>query len=815
RTFPKLGSLAKHNDESNPPPTTQLHCFYTMAEPSVNAQPGSPWQVTDAGFDWCGKSNCHVGWSSSHDSAHLQSSMTQTRSQSRVAQRRAPKSLKRLLWPCKLSTPASEPASTTHPDRIARKLMQEQCILSPDEFLQRAHSSHRPVRPRRSSSVAPANRKRYQATIDPVQQQAMSVDYPSRDVSLAFDCMNPAASVVNNDRQGTRTESRAGQYISSLPVTWAANYTGNGPDLQGADAQTPVKTDKYPTPGQSPDHDRDQCWDQGAYWQPEPSNEVQLPERRYFPLSVALASPTRKPAHPPTFQRLIRGIRSARSIKSLTKLSQSALRGKPVLTAPPSPDYDTWPQALTSPQLVPAYSLADGPPFHHSSPIYRSESMDSTPEHFLPHSSYGFDEDQAGKLLMPVVYQEAPPPSLPTPPPSSPSSLSIASVDSVILPPRTSSLPNFVLRPHRLASHTPIRSTLPKLKLKPAPKSRQASVRVRSRTKAKTSPRPAHSVDNDAHQPLVGAMPVRAAPLPTKARVPSLGRLHWWPPVSRSITLTRINISRQDLTDMSSLQGCRLATHLCLARNRLRRLPTCIADFQQLTHFDLSYNRLHHLTAQLGDLAQLVDLNLAHNLLTQIPVTIGQLANLCSLSLLGNPLIKLPHSMAALFPTLKSFHLGAWPTEGLVIDRCHFELVSNDAPTGVASSHHDPVNAACPTPHQASSTQGQFVHLERQILRRMMTLLVSQLDRVEHQAVAVPWPTTHSYDASMPNTTVTNCHVTPAMAQVPSSVSSAPGHPARNTPGLGADDYQRLFATFKVYENVLRRASRNASCTAN
>ncbi|KAJ1981828.1 hypothetical protein H4R34_001929 [Dimargaris verticillata] len=818
RTLPQLGSFGKRKDESNPFPSAQLHCFNTKLEPSASAQLGYPWEAVANGVGQSANSNGHTGWSSSHDRAHLQTSQTRVRSQPCASQRSAPKAFKRLLWPSKHTTPASELASTTHSGPLSTKSRQEQCTHSTNGLPQRVQSSHRPpprpVRSRRSSSVALPKRKLYQATVNPCKQQTVPLIYPDCEVSLAFGPSEQETSVAGIDRHEPRSESWADQHISSLPVTWAANYTANEPDVQSADAQRPVKVEMYPTPGPSPSHDDYLHWDQDAYWQREQSVDIQLPERRYFPLTVTLQSPTPKPANPPTFQRLIRGIRSARSIKSLKKLSQSALRSKTTPTdtvSPPSPDYDTWPLAPISPHFVPAHSVADGLSFPHSDPMCQSSSIDSMSEHFLPYSSYGFDGDQCNTALAPLAYREVPPPLLPTPPPSSPSSSSIASIDSVVLPPRTSSLPNFVLRPHRLASHTPIRSTLPKLKLKPAPKSRQSSVFAHSTKKTKKSPHPAKGVEQGAQKYLIDTIPEMAHLSPTNA-VSCLYQLSWSPPRSRSVTLTHITISGQDLTDMSSLEGCQLATHLCLARNRLRRLPACIADFQQLTHLNLSHNRLHHLTAQLGNLVQLVDLNLAHNLLTQIPVTIGHLVHLRSLSLSGNPLTKLPHSMAALFPTLKSFHIGSWPAQGLVIDRCQFESVPDHSLTHTALCRQ-PANAACSTQQQPPSNYGQFVRLERQILRRMMSLLVSQLDRVEHQTVAIPWPS-HSYGTPMLNAAVASCNTAPTMAQ-PALLSSTPVHPAHVAPGVGADDYQRLFATFKVYENVLRRASRNAPCAAS
>jgi hypothetical protein len=86
-------------------------------------------------------------------------------------------------------------------------------------------------------------------------------------------------------------------------------------------------------------------------------------------------------------------------------------------------------------------------------------------------------------------------------------------------------------------------------------------------------------------------------------------------------------------------------SQLCLAGNRLTRLPESVGNLTSLRTLKLSGNQLAYLPAELGNLTKLIDLLLDANRLTDLPKWLGNFTKLQLLDLADNRLIELPYQL--------------------------------------------------------------------------------------------------------------------------------------------------------------------------
>ena len=81
--------------------------------------------------------------------------------------------------------------------------------------------------------------------------------------------------------------------------------------------------------------------------------------------------------------------------------------------------------------------------------------------------------------------------------------------------------------------------------------------------------------------------------------------------------------------------------YMYLSRNRISRLPACLAVFKSLRVLNADWNALAELPASLGDLVLLEELSLAYNKLENLPDTLKFCTSLCRVDLHCNRLTKL------------------------------------------------------------------------------------------------------------------------------------------------------------------------------
>ena len=129
----------------------------------------------------------------------------------------------------------------------------------------------------------------------------------------------------------------------------------------------------------------------------------------------------------------------------------------------------------------------------------------------------------------------------------------------------------------------------------------------------------------------------------------SSNRLQIWPTMLLQLgRLRKLNLRNNLIDDIPEEVKDTELQELCIAGNRLRRLPEQLCSVTSLEVLDVGRNKIGTLPGSLGQLANLRHLNAAENRLRVVPEEIGALQRLEVLALEGNRLRKIPPAVAEL-----------------------------------------------------------------------------------------------------------------------------------------------------------------------
>ena len=110
----------------------------------------------------------------------------------------------------------------------------------------------------------------------------------------------------------------------------------------------------------------------------------------------------------------------------------------------------------------------------------------------------------------------------------------------------------------------------------------------------------------------------------------------------------RLDLSDQKLKEVPDLRRFKNLNALDLSHNRLRTLPTWIAELPHLQELRVSRNKLMEFPEGICRLSHLKRLDLSRNALTGLPKCMGGLKELTSLDLWDNDLMDFPAQIAGM-----------------------------------------------------------------------------------------------------------------------------------------------------------------------